>query len=61
MSILGNILRITFFPFKEESVRSLKSFLVSVKSGAAEPLAGRSPEVFAGVPFSVTCDMCLIF
>jgi hypothetical protein len=40
----------TFLPFKSLRLISLKSLLVNVNSGAAEPVAGKLPEVCTSFP-----------
>ena len=54
VSMLGKIFNTTRLPLSPERLSPERSILVSVKSGAAAPTAGSSPEVFTGVPLSVT-------
>jgi hypothetical protein len=47
VSMLGKIFSTILFPWKSPSETSFKSDFVSLKSGAALPMEGNSPEVCA--------------
>ncbi len=50
VSKLGTMLKIFLFPEKSANDRSFNYPLTKEKSGAVEPMAGRSPDVFSGLP-----------
>jgi hypothetical protein len=45
VSMLGKILSTTLLPLKSDNLKSRKSLSVKLKSGAIEPIAGKSPAV----------------
>ena len=53
VSMLGKMLRTTFFPLRQPSESSERSRLVKPSAGAAVPVAGRSLLVLQGVPLNV--------
>src|SRR5690606_31459502 len=55
------MLRMTFLPAKSRSVFSDRSLPTSVKSGAFEPTAGRSPTVCTTLPLNLVVAMRFVY